>query len=297
VRRALAIVNPGTGRRSPDAVATALSVAAHDRGVDLTVEFTKRPGDAVDLVRSCAPDVELLIAVGGDGTVSDVVTGAIDGQYTIGIIPTGSTNMIAKDLGIPSRLDRAASIALGDGVPIDIDVARAGNTTVLHMAGAGYDAAIMRDASPRWKRRVGWLAYLPPGIRHLRYPRFTLAITADDRELEIPARVVLCAIGSSIIAPRFKIGAGISRTDGIVDVCVFDPPGVLATLSCMVWIGLGRPERSRWLRQLRGKRIHLDADRTVPFEVDGDPVGNLPVTIEVLDRRITVLVPPPHRRR
>jgi diacylglycerol kinase family enzyme len=278
-------------------VAAALRAAASDRGVDLTVECTSSPGDAVDLVRSCAPGVELLIAVGGDGTVSDVVTGAIDGRYTVGIVPTGSTNMIAKDLGIPSRLDRAAGIALGDGVPVELDVARAGDTTMLHMAGAGYDAAIMRDASPRWKRRVGWLAYLPPAVRHLRYPRFKLTITADDRELEISARVVLCAIGSSIIAPRFKVGAGISRTDGVIDVCVFDPPGVLATLSCLGWIGVGRPERSRWQRQLKGRRIRLDADQVVPFEVDGDLVGNLPVEIEVLDRRVTVLVPAPDRLR
>jgi diacylglycerol kinase family enzyme len=276
-------------------VADVLRAATRRRGIELSIAFTSRPGEAVDLVQSCAPGVDLLIAVGGDGTVSDVVTGTIDAHACIGIIPTGSTNMIAKDLGIPAQLDRAVSVALGAGLPVEIDVARAGGTTFLHMAGAGYDAAIMRDTSSRWKRRVGWLAYLPPAIRHLRYPRFSLALTVDERRQLVPARIVLCALGSSVIAPRFKVGAGISRTDGVVDVCVFDPPNILATLSCIGWIGVGRPERSRWQRQFSGRHIRLEADRPVPFEVDGDPTGELPVEIEVLERGATVLVPQ-HRR-
>jgi diacylglycerol kinase (ATP) len=287
----LAVINPVTGSTPAHEIAARLQREADARGVRLSIEMTRRPGHAVDIVRNYSSPVDTIIAVGGDGTVSDVVTGASDEPLTIAIIPAGSTNIIAKDLGVPMDITTAIHVALGDGEAVDIDIATAGDTTFIHMAGAGFDAAMMRDASRRLKRRIGWLAYLPAGIKHIRYPTFHAEMRIDDLHVSIPARAVLLALGSSIISPRFSVGDRIDRTDGIIDVCVFNPPGFLGTLSSLAWIAVGRPGRSRWHHQFRGKRVSLSADRPVPFEVDGDPLGSLPVEVAVSDRRVHVLVP------
>jgi diacylglycerol kinase family enzyme len=102
---------------------------------------------------------------------------------------------------------------------------------------------------------------------------------------------VLCAVGGTILHRLFKVGDGIDRTDGLLDVCVWNPPNVAAIVTCLAWIGVGRPGRSRWLVQSRGKGVYISADRAVAFEVDGDVVGSLPVEIEMLDQQITVLTP------
>jgi diacylglycerol kinase family enzyme len=159
------------------------------------------------------------------------------------------------------------------------------------MVGAGFDAALFARANQQWKRRIGWFAYLPAALSLLRYPAFRATITVDGVTHVVDARLVLAAIGSSIITPRFHLGHAISRTDGRLDVIVWNPPNQLSTLSCLGWIALGRPERSRWQRQMPGRRVVLAADRVVPFEVDGDVVGSLPVTIEMLDRPACVLTP------
>lgn len=268
-----------------------LEQEAASRGVELRIERTRRAGHAIELARADRTNVDLIIAVGGDGTVSDVVTGLDGSGALVAIVPTGSTNMIARDLGIPRSLKEAIAVAMGDGVPTAIDVARAGSTTFMHMAGAGFDAAIMRDTSSRWKRRIGWVAYLVPAVRHLRFPAFNASLNIDGRVVTVRARVILFAISGSIIHPRFSVGAGIDTTDGVIDVCVYNPLGVRGALSSAWWIARGTPERSPWLIQYRGRSITLNADRPVPFEVDGDPVGELPIDIEILPARALVLAP------
>jgi diacylglycerol kinase (ATP) len=290
-QRALAIINPATGRFPVGSIEADLRVEAYQRQIELRIERTTRAGQAVELAAEAVGQVEIVLAVGGDGTVSDVVTGAIGTGLAIGIVPTGSTNMIARELGIPTDVSKAAAIALGDGRVVEIDVAKAGDTTFMHMAGAGFDAAIMSDTPSRWKRRVGWLAYLPAAARHLNAPRFTAMLTIDGAQSETTARLVLCAMGASIVHPRFRVGVGIDRTDGIIDILVFDPPDFAGTLSCLGWIVIGHPGRSRWLNQQHGRKVMLDADQQVPFEVDGDFVGYVPVEITMLEDHARVIVP------
>jgi YegS/Rv2252/BmrU family lipid kinase len=292
-RRVLAVVNPSTGRVASGVIADELRRQASLHSVNLTIAFTEHAGHAVDLARAASTWATVVIAAGGDGTVSDVVTGLIGTHVPVAIVPAGSTNMIAKELAIPRDLRQAVSVAFTSMERTDVDVAQAGETTFLHIAGAGFDAAIMRDTDPARKRRIGWLAYLPAGARNLSYPSFDLELTVDDVTTHLPARTVLCAIGGSIIHPRFRIGEGIDRSDGLVDVCVYNPPSLLATLSTAWWIARGKPGRSRWLRQFRGRSIRLSSSVAIPFEVDGDPSGNLPVEILALDQRVTFVVPPP----
>lgn len=294
-RSVLAIVNPATGRRPVDQFIEPLRREARLRDIDLRVVTTSAAGDASHLARGAADDVDTIIAVGGDGTVSDVVAGVLGRPIAVAILPCGSTNMLAKELGIPTRPDDAARIALGDGTTIEVDVAVAGDRAIVHMAGAGFDAAMMRDTSSRWKRRVRWLAYVPAGAKNLNFPRFEFTGSVDGEPIGGTARLILIAIGGSIIHPRFRVGCGIDRSDRVIDVLVFDPPRVSDVSKSLWWILAGKPERSRSMTHYRGQHVELSSPGEVPFEVDGDYAGQLPVDVILHDEPIRIRVPAPRR--
>lgn len=291
-KKVFAVINPATGQESARKLEGQLRQSALKHGVDIDVRVTERPDHATEIARDCCRNgIDIVIAVGGDGTVSEVVTGTIGTTMLVGIVPIGSTNMIAKDVGIPRRIHAAIDVALGCGVPTPFDVGRVGETTFMHMAGAGYDAEIMREASGVWKRRIGWPAYLWPAIKHLRSDPFRVEIDVDEAVGTWDARMVLCAIGGSIVHPRFTVGEGIDRRDGQLDVCVYNPPNAVAAVSALGWILLRRPSRSRWQHQIRGRKVVLRADRQIAFEADGNPLGELPVVVEMLDEQVHILTP------
>jgi diacylglycerol kinase (ATP) len=291
-KKAFAIINPATGQQSVRWLIRRLEQRARRRGIEFDYKVTERPEHATELARECCEqEMDIIIAVGGDGTVSEVVTGTIGTDIAVGIVPTGSTNMIAKDLGIPRRLTPAIDVALGNGTPKPYDVGKIGETTFMHMAGAGYDAQIMHEASSVWKRRIGWPAYLWPAIKHLRSTSFRVEIEIDGKAQSTDARMVLCAIGGSIVHPRFSVGRGIDRTDGMLDVCIYNPPNAVMAVSALGWILLRKPDRSRWQRQYRGKQVILRSDQSVVFEADGNPLGELPVIIEMLDSPAHIITP------
>lgn len=268
-----------------------LQNTARKLDVELELRVTERPEHATEIARECHGTFDIVVAVGGDGTVSEVVTGAVGSELIVGIVPAGSTNMVAKDLGIPRNLKDAMRVAFGEGEPTAFDVARAGETIFMHMAGAGYDAEIMREASSVWKRRLGWPAYLWPAIKHLRSSPFRVELEVDTVPGAWDARMVLCAIGGSIVHPRFKVGAGIDRHDGLIDVCIYNPPNAVGAVTSLGWIILRRPERSRWQHQLKGKSVVIRADRPIAFETDGNFQGELPVVVEMLDEPTYILIP------
>lgn len=290
-RKVLAIVNPATGSTSARRIERMLHKAAADFGIELDLRFTDYEDHAIELAQGAVGVYDTVLAVGGDGTVSEVAAGVVGADINVGIVPAGSTNMIAKDLGIPLRLNQATRVALSSSTTIDLDIAFAMGAAFLHMAGAGYDAEIMRSTPRRWKRKIGWLAYLGPALGALRSAPFRLTLDVDGDQSTWRARMVLCGLGGSIIHPRFVVGRGIDRTDGVVDVMVFDPRSFGGVITTFSWLVLGRPERSRWHHHLRGHRIVMDADRAVPFEADGSYRGDLPVEIDVAPQGVTVIVP------
>ncbi|MFW6074239.1 MAG: diacylglycerol/lipid kinase family protein, partial [Chloroflexota bacterium] len=129
LRRGIAVMNPSTGTTPPWRVRRTLERTARRAQVDLTIIETEYADHATEIVRENAASVDVVVAVGGDGTLSEVVAGAVGHDVTVGIIPTGSTNMVAKDLGIPRLLGQAAKVALDrESAIVAVDVARAGDT-------------------------------------------------------------------------------------------------------------------------------------------------------------------------
>ncbi|TVR74902.1 MAG: diacylglycerol kinase family lipid kinase [Sphaerobacteraceae bacterium] len=288
--RAIAIMNPNTGRLPSDKVAWFLGKML-EQTYDVEFRFSTFAGEERDLAEIAADEADLVIAVGGDGTVAHVAAGIMGKNVDMAILPNGSTNVVARGLGIPGDPFRAARALQREMEPRWIDVGVSGDRIILHMAGSGLDSLMFRDTRPELKRFFAWLAYVPPALKHLRTRPWKFKLTIDGETLETEARMVLVANGSFVVNPRFKVGKDIKIDDGYLDLLVFRPPNIAASLSLAGWIALGRPHRSRHVYQTKAKSFSVDSNPPAPVEFDGDYVGVTPFEVTVSPRALHIMTP------
>ena len=283
------MVNPATRRNA--ATIVALLQRSTPTRIDLDVRLTTAAGEAIDLARAAAPDADLVVAVGGDGTVADVATALHGTGVPLGIIPAGSTNIVARELGIPTNAGAAITLLLGPHRRRTIDLGVCGERRFLHMAGAGLDSRLFAAANPALKRRVGWLAYLPPAVRGLRLPPARFTIRADEVTTEVVSPLVLVANGGSIIAPGLRLYPGIRKDDGLLDVLIFTgtgPAPITRTLGRLATRGL---DRSPFVLRFQAQEIELTADPALPVQLDGDVVEQTPLAFGIAPAALQVVVP------
>jgi YegS/Rv2252/BmrU family lipid kinase len=291
IHRVAAIVS-NAGRLSVDVVSSSLTrhldpmVGIQVHAVGSATEATARAEDA-------ARTADIVIAVGGDGTVADVATGIFGSSAALGIVPAGSTNITARSLGVPETPEHALAVFGGRTHFRSIDLGRSSNRSFLHIAGAGFDAELFKIANPVWKRRVGWVAYLPAAIAALGLPTSEVRITADETEIVAQSSLVLIANGGSAIAPEFKIYPGISVEDGRLDVLVFTsttPAEIAATL----WhAGTQRLHQSQHVEWHPARSVRIEATPPLPVELDGNLHGETPCDFHVVPRGLDIVLPSP----
>ncbi len=283
------IINPAT-RRDAEQIAERIRAARPD-GVEIEIAQTAEPGDAIRLAQIAARTASLVVACGGDGTVADVTTGIFGTDVPLGIIPAGSTNITARDLGIPTRLESAIALTVGSHRLTTIDVGRCGERCFLHIAGAGIDSRFFADTDRSLKRRIGWLAYLPPAVRALRVPPARFQLTVDSRSTSVTSPLILVANGGSIITPALHLAENVRRDDGLLDLLIFTARGlgpVTRTLGALMTMQL---TRSSHLVRLQARQISIDATPAMPIQLDGDVVAQTPAQFTIAPAALQVVTP------
>lgn len=289
-RRAIAILNPNTGRLPADKVLWLVDRILSSK-FDIEYRESKYAGHERELAQQAATETDLVIAIGGDGTVGHVASGLIDTDTALAIIPTGSTNVIARGLRIPGDPFRAARALRNDVTERWIDVADCDGRAILHMAGTGLDSLMFRDTPPRLKRFLAWAAYIPPAVKHLSSRPWEYQITIDGTPIETDARMVLIANGGFVIHPWFKVGEDIKIDDGLLDVCIFSPPSVFGSLTLALWITIGKVKRSRHFSQIKGTTVRITSTPPAPVEFDGDYIGTTPFEVSLRSHALPILIP------
>jgi YegS/Rv2252/BmrU family lipid kinase len=261
--------------------------------------------------------VDLIVAAGGDGTVRAVCEEAARTGVAVGILPHGTGNLLARNLGLPLNVRDALDVAFGGqdkaidlatfrantmlddpaGEPIPAEDAEgdepAGtDTCFLVMAGLGMDAEIMTGVDAQLKERVGWFAYFVSGIKALRFPAMKVEISVDDGEFKkFRARTVVVGNvgflqGGIPLLPDARID------DGLLDVVVIAPKRFIGWIAILVRV-LGRQRRTNErLDRLAGQKVVIRAEKPMPMQLDGDPVGSgTEITAEVQHGVVLVRVP------
>jgi diacylglycerol kinase family enzyme len=241
-------------------------------------------------------DADLIIAAGGDGTVRAVCEEAARTGVAVAIIPQGTGNLLARNLGIPLNPRDALEVAFG-GQDKAIDLARfstdAGvETSFLVMAGLGMDAMIMTGVNDELKKKVGWVAYVVSGVKALRYSGTKVTITVDDGEPRtFRARTVV--IGNvGYLQAGLPLLPEAQIDDGELDVVVIAPRRFFGWVSIAVRVITRRKRTNDRLDRFTGRRVHVKATGPTPMQLDGDPVDEgTEITAEVRPGVLLVRVP------
>jgi diacylglycerol kinase (ATP) len=241
----------------------------------------------------------LILVAGGDGTINEVVNGMVHSEIPLGILPAGTANVLATELGAGKTMEQAAEalldcteerIALGLLSTGSVDAPR----YFLLMAGVGLDAEIVYGLNLKWKDRLGKAAYWIAGFRKLgrRLPEFTAEVEGQ-----------VCRAGFALVGRvrnyggDLEIAPTISLFEDEFEIVLFEGESSFRYLKYMFGVGTGRHRGMRGVSILRARSciFPAPADPRVRVQVDGEYVGTLPARMEIVPRSLTLLVPPSFR--
>jgi YegS/Rv2252/BmrU family lipid kinase len=295
-RSAVLIVNPNAGRGRAVAAreVETFSRRALGGGVTVRVEQTSGPDDAARLAREAvSAGATDLVVRGGDGTVHEAIQGLVGASVRLMVWPAGTANVLARQLESPSNAEEAAQVfARGNTRRISLGRATSERTGACRyffmLAGVGLDASVVGHVRPRLKRRVGEAAFWYAGLGHLAHwtPReFTVEIEGET----LPA--TYAAIGK---APWYGGGLKITpraRLDAhTFEVCVINSHSRLRYLRLLAQaMRGGAHEGARGVTFRTATRLRCAGD--VQVQADGELIGELPMTFEIVPEGVEVIVP------
>jgi diacylglycerol kinase family enzyme len=253
---------------------------------------TARAGNATELARAAAQSGQrLVVAAGGDGTVAEVARGIDGSDCRLGIIPIGTANVLAHELGLPFAPREVASVlAFGRTRTVWPGLARpqrGAETLFVQMLGAGFDAQVVHAMEPRLKRALGRTAYVVQGLREvMRYPFGAIKLVVDGREMQ----------GGSVIVSKgeryggaYRLARGASSRAPGFTVVLFAHGGPHTALLYGAALPLNLLPRMPGIQFLRASEISISTER-VPAQADGDVLGEGPLTVVDAPHPLQVLV-------
>jgi diacylglycerol kinase (ATP) len=239
---------------------------------------------------------------GGDGTINEVVNGMVHSGVPLGILPAGTANVLANELGIGTTMERAAKSleqCVPERVALGLLSSAAGNAPrhFLLMAGAGLDAEIVHDVNPRMKDAIGKVAYWIGGFSKVGSRLAEFTVEAEGREF--PASFALASRVRNY-GGDLEIAPTISLLDDQFELVLFEGASSFTFLKYMLGVVVRRHRSMRGVTILRTRKavFSAHADSKIHLQVDGEYVGLAPGTVEIVPNALTLLVPPQfHSRR
>jgi YegS/Rv2252/BmrU family lipid kinase len=288
--RVALIFNPRSGRGRPkgmllDRVLSELSKA----GMEVDVYPTEAPGHATEIAaRASRAGVERVVGWGGDGTLNELAQGLLGTGTPMGVLPGGTVNVFARELGIPRSIEGAVSI-LTRGEAAHLPVGIAGERPFLAMAGFGIDGEIAYRVKGRFKDALGATAFWLDGFRRLAsYEMTPLRVRSGDRDL----------VGTGLIAgklrrygPRYFITPAARVEEPLLHVVLFQGTNRRDYLRYMVGVMAGIHLKFSDVKHWKANALTVESEGKVAYQLDGEPAGFVPVTLSVRENALSVVLP------
>jgi YegS/Rv2252/BmrU family lipid kinase len=293
-KRVFVVLNPVAGTSVVDDVRRALE--QHFLPGETTYEvYETLKEDAVERIAREAQGrgYEMVVAAGGDGTVSAVAEGLVGTETPLGIIPLGTANVLARELGISVELEGAVQLLAGEHGVTSIDAMKVGEKHYFTQVGVGIDALMIRDTKREDKRRFGRIAYIWTAMtRLLGFQPRRFLIRADGRQERRRASQIVIANSGVLGQPPFRWGPDIEPDDGRLDVCIVRAQTLLDYLALAWHVVRGQHRRSSNVRYLNARReIVIETRRPLPVQADGEIIGETPVQVQLVPAAVRVIVP------
>jgi diacylglycerol kinase (ATP) len=291
MKRYKLIVNPAAGRGRALRLVPRVLDLFKDRGLAFDLEQTSGPNDAARIARRSLPDYDVIVAVGGDGTVSEVMPGMLFSLRPLGIIPAGSGNDFIKSLNIPGSLEKAVDVIIRERTKT-IDAGRINGRYFANAVGLGFDAAVNEASYGIDHSKRGLLLYLCALVKTLgRYEPVPMTVSMNggttDRD------VFLLTVGNgTTVGGGFRLTPHAKLDDHLLDVTMVRPIGLLPLLWHLPKVFLGTIDRvTKYAVTERTSRLIVESSRPVPVHVDGEIYAGegTRFEIEVVPKALTVI--------
>ena len=250
---------------------------------------TSRCGDAECLARDAVKDgFHRIIAAGGDGTVNEVVNGIAGSDAALGLLPLGTMNVFATELGLPNDLQRCWEVIQRDQTRL-VDLPSANGKHFVQLAGIGLDAQVVKETSLAFKRSFGPLSYLVSAAQISARPPPRLLVEPDNGG-SVEGSFVLIGNGRLYGGP-FPFFKQAVIDDGLLDVLVFRKLSYLDMIRYLQDVIFRSDITSPEVEYLRTPSLHVTSEEAVPVEIDGELIGNCPVQFKIRPQGLRVFAP------
>lgn len=289
--KALLIINPKAGRRKTSPLPEIQRVFSAQDTFSLDIHETTGPGNATEAAKKAAGDgYDLVIAAGGDGSIFEVANGLINCDTCLGVVPVGTENVLAREMGVPLEPGPACEFML-KAEPRTIDTGLIAGQHFVCFAGIGFDAHVAHRLPPERKKRFGALAYFLTSAQKIagyrKAPR-KAKLTLDGKTQEVEFLILVVSNirsygGGLIPAPQAKID------DGLLDVCVFPNANYVEIMRQMAATKKGKHIDLPGVGYYQAKSIEIETDSSEQIQLDGDAwPGESPFKIEAVPSSLKV---------
>ena len=287
-KNAFVIFNPAAGQNS-DLLIPTLALL-RQMGVVCAEGKTERPGHAKILAESAvvSEKFDVIIAAGGDGTIGEVIGGIRDSGIPLGIIPIGTANVLAIEIGLKLTPEEVAK-TIAYGQLSKLHLGQVNDRVFFLMASSGYDSRVVDSVSPLIKKLIGKGAYALAGLKEIiRAEESALRVNVEGLEYDTSWVIVSNSRfygGKFLLAPDTEISApGFS-------VILFRGCGAIGILFDLWTVFVGRIKKSSRVRIVSGSKVTVSSKNAVPIQADGDLAGILPANISSLPYSLELIIP------
>lgn len=294
--RALVIANPGAGQGQHRARLDEALEIFQQHGWEIALKLTTEPGDATRLAKAAVDEgCDVVFGAGGDGTLNEILQALAGTPTALGVLPVGTANIWARELGLPLEPVGAARAMLESKVRL-MDVALAqyqqGQRYFFLLASTGYDALVTGSVDSDLKRQLGMIAYLITAVRLVaNYVGTPVAVRLQRKRLR--TRLLFGVISNTrIYGGLVRLSPNSRVDDGILDIDLFRGRGWWQTVRHYVTIVLGRHRTLPDVLTLHSRVILIRSRKPLAVQLDGEPVGTTPLRVTCMRQHLRVLVPP-----
>lgn len=259
-----------------------------ENGFKLSITFTKGPNEVYPLARKAvAEGFEVVIAVGGDGTANETINGIIGKDVSLGLLPIGGSNVLARELGIPMNLTEAARVIIRKSKR-KIDLGWIDGRYFSMMASCGYDAYAISRTNLKIKKFIRRYAYLWAGIRDfLGYKPTEITLILDKGKVVERGTFVVVSNthfygGTHQVTPFAEID------DGFLDLCIYQGKSQLGLVRFALHMFWRQHLYLKNVKYYRVRRVELSSSKKTLVQVDGDYLGELPMTSKIVPKALNV---------
>jgi YegS/Rv2252/BmrU family lipid kinase len=283
------IFNPEAGRGKFKKTIFNIEKYLRQRGINVEVVVTKKKGDAKKEGEKEVEKYDCIVAAGGDGTVNEVVNG-MGGKGILGIIPMGTVNLFAREIGMPSGIFSSVDRII-QGKVVEVDLGKAGDHYFTLVAGIGFDATVIDKINVKTKKKFGSLGYIGMGFMELGKYREPTLFLRMDHKIEREGSFVIISNGKRYASEKIRVTPQANLRDGFLDVCIFKRATPLHLLKYTIGVLVKGHFYFRDVEFFKVKQVKVTSkEDKVLVHTDCETIGELPMEFQIIEKGLKVKV-------